>query len=520
MKNSYLLLLLALGGVLAFSLSASGERPNIVIIVGDDIGFSDIGAYGAEINTPNLDRLASQGMRFADFNNLSKCDPTRSAIMTGLYREGSGAVGFPQLLRDAGYRTFFAGKEHLMRWVPERVYAKNSFDRWFLSPFSPFMLRDDGGFPQYDRGDKRAIFEVDGEELDVLELQTSKPFHKTDATTDYVLRFLRERDDSDQPFFLYLAYHAAHFPLQATPEDIAIYRDVYRAGWDVIREQRFQKQLDLGVLKEGAVLSSPSNNINIARQPPAVDNYVTERIKASYYRPWNALSIEEKDAYSLEMAVFAAMVERMDRNIGRLLKYLEDSGEAENTLVLFFSDNGACPYDFNRDMAMPPGPAEGYRSLSAPWAALGNTPYRYFKQFGHQGGMQTHCIASWPGVIDRGRIEDSPFSVVDLAPTLMELAGAEYPESVDGVPTSPLAGVSMKSAFLGEPSPEREYLFGGYKGFYSFRKGNLKIVQTNGDTDNWELYDLAEDPSEVRNLAPHDPEVVAELRDAMRKVVE
>ena len=502
-------------------ISAADKRPNVVMIVGDDIGFSDIGCFGSEIQTPNLDKLAKSGIRFTQFNNMSKCNPTRSSIMTGLYTGGDNAVGFPQILRDSGYHTMFAGKQHLDPWVPERVRANKSFDRWFESPFSAFMIKKDGGFPQYNRGDQRAIFDLDGKEMDVTELETSKPFHKTDATTDYALRFLDDSKSKDKPFFMYLAYHAAHFPLHATQEDIAKYRDVYRQGWDKIRADRFRKQQEIGVVDKSVRLSEPTDNINATRQPPFPgpfkgNDQMDKRMKTAYHRPWNILSPEEQDELSLEMAVFAAMVDRMDQNIGRVIAKLEKMGVRDNSLIMFYSDNGSCPFDFNRSYAYPPGVPEGYRSLSAPWANVGNTPFKYFKQFGHQGGMNTHFIANWPAEIPAGKISKKLSHVVDLAPTLIELASTKYPEEVDGVKTPRLPGVSLVKDLKGGTTPERDYLFGGYTGFNSYRKGDWKIVQVNSELDHWELYNMKNDPTEITNLASSKPEIVKELLSSLQ----
>ena len=499
---------------LVSSLMARDSRPNIIMIVGDDIGFSDIGCFGAEIETPNLDRLAEQGTRFIQFNNMSKCNPTRSSIMTGLYTGNEGAVGFPQLMREAGYFTSFVGKQHLDPWVPERVLAKNSFDRWFESPFSAFMIKKDGGFPQYNRGDQRALFELNGKMLDVTDLQTRQPFHKTDATTDYALRFLDESKQQKKPFFMYLAYHAAHFPLHATPEDIAKYRDVYRRGWDEIRAERFAKQKQMGIISKDLQLGEMSTNINQTRQPTRLD-HLDKRKKSMYHRPWDELTAQEQDELSLEMAVFAAMVDRMDQNIGRVIEKLKKMGEFENTLILFFSDNGSCPYDFNRTYYYPPGVPEGYRSLSAPWASVGNTPYKYFKQFGHQGGMGTHLIAHWPGVVPAGKISTKLSHVVDLAPTMIELAEADYPSQVEGRKMSELVGISLVMDLQGKESPERSYLFGGFEGFYSYREGDWKIVQVNSE-NKWELYNMKKDPTELHDLALEHPELVEKLLNKMK----
>ncbi|WDE95210.1 sulfatase-like hydrolase/transferase [Lentisphaera profundi] len=486
------------------------ERPNIIMIVGDDIGFSDIGAYGSEISTPNLDKLADKGMRFRQFNNMSKCNPTRSSLMTGLYTEQPGAYCFVQKMREAGYHTMFAGKQHLDPWVPKKVFAKNSFDRWFESPFSAFMIKKDGGYPQYNRDDRRALFELNGTMLDVTELETTQPFHKTDATSDYALKFLDEAKTLDKPFFMYVAYHAAHFPLHATPKDIAKYRDVYREGWDEIRKQRFAKQQRLGIVKNQTRLSEVSRNINQTRQPSKED-FLEKRKQSMYHRPWKDLTELERDDLSLEMAVFAAMVDRMDQNIGRVIDKLEEMGVRENTLILFFSDNGSCPYDFNRSYEYPPGVPEGYRSLSAAWANVGNTPFRYYKQYGHRGGMSTHLIANWPHEIKAGIFSDRLSHVIDLAPTMMDLARIDKKQYQD------LPGLSLVKEFKSEPSPQHEFIFGGYEGFYAYQEGDWKIIQVNSEVDKWQLYNIKNDPTEIENLASKFPQRVQDLLINMKQ---
>ena len=231
-----------------------------------------------------------------------------------------------------------------------------------------------------------------------------------------------------------------------------------------------------------------------------------------YHRSWASLSPKEQADYAEEMAVFAAMVDRMDRNIGRVLKQVKEMGEEENTLIMFFSDNGSCPYDFNRSFEIPPGPAEGYRSLSAPWAAVGNTPFRYFKQFGHRGGMTTHFLARWPKVIEAGSFSDKATHVVDLAPTMMNLARAKAPKDLSQPVT--LDGLSFVNEFYGKNNNEREYLFGGFEGFYSYQEKDWKIVQLNGGSD-WELYNLKNDPFELNDLSQQRPELRAQLLEKL-----
>lgn len=469
------------------------KTPNIVLILGDDIGYSDLGCYGSEIRTPNLDRLAENGIRFRTFYNSAKCNPTRSSLLTGLYKGDERAVNFAGLLGDAGYTTMTVGKEHFDRWVPADCYAEKSFDRSFIySAINNYHLKPDTSFTNpYVQNGK------------VLEYQDiivdNPPFFKTDVVTDYALKYIDTAMNEDRPFFLYLAYHAAHYPLQAKPEDIAKYRGKYRRGWDEIRKERYQRMIENGILTEKYKLSKPTDNINKFRGHPPGDHGIREKIPL--YRPWENLTEKEKDDLDLEMAVFAAMIDCMDQNIGRVIDKLEAYDQLDNTLIVYFTDNGSCPYDSNRDFEHPPGPAESYRTLSAAWANVGNTPFRYFKQFGHEGGCNTHFIAHWPEVIkQKGKITDQPGHLVDLFPTFLDVANIQYPMEYNGKPTIALHGQSLLPVFMGEERTEPAFFISGFTDrFRMFRSGYWKIVKANAE--NWELYNIREDPSETNNLA-------------------
>lgn len=494
------------------SCAAKNKKPNILLIVGDDIGFSDIGPYGAEIHTPNLDRLAANGMRFTQFYNMAKCNPTRSSLLTGLYKGDERAVSFLSLLHDAGYTTLHSGKEHFDKWVPQRCYAENTCDHSFTFwATTEYFTPPDGAFSR--------PFKLDGKELSTAEAESmgeQKPFYKTDAFTDTALKWLDEALQKEKPFFLYLPYHAAHYPLQARPEDIAKYRGKYRRGWDVIRRERFERQKPLGVIPEDAKLSPPEGNINKFRGHP--EGFEEERIKFPLYRPWDSLTDKEKDDYDLEMAVFAAMIDRMDQNIGRVLDYLDKKKLLDDTLILFLSDNGSCPYDSNVDFNIPPGPAESYRCLRPAWANVGNTPFRYFKQYGHEGGPHTHFIAHWPGVIAPGTMTDQMAHVVDLFPTFLQLAGAKYPGNYEGQATIPLHGSSLLPVFEGKRRTPPRFIISGFtERFRMFRQGDWKIVKVNAG--DWELYNMSDDPTELRNLAASEAHKVEELEAFYHKTM-
>ena len=489
----------------------NNDRPNLVMIMADDIGFSDIGCYGAEISTPNLDRLAANGIRFGHFYNMAKCNPTRSSLFTGHYFGDDRSINFAQLFKDAGYYTLFSGKEHFDDWVPESCYAANIFDQSFTFwATTEYFIPPSGKFSR--------PFYLNGKELDADHLPgTQKPFYKTDAFTDQALEWLEGPLREKQSFLLCLPYHVAHYPLQARPEDIAKYRGKYKKGWDVIRQERFERMQSLGIINENARLSPPESNTNKFRGHPG--GYDKERRKFPLYRPWNTLTDQEKDDYDLEMAVFAAMIDRLDRNIGRVLQRLDSAGVMDNTLIVFFTDNGSCPFDSNRDFDIPPGPADSYRCLRPAWANVGNTPFRLYKQNGHEGGCNTHFIAHWPRVINPGQITMQPGHVVDIFPTFLQAAGIAYPDHYRGEPTRPLHGYSLMPVFRGRQRPEPPYFISGNtEKFRMFRMGEWKIVRQNNGP--WELYNLADDPTEIDDLALTLPEKVDELIQSYHAVME
>ncbi len=477
-------------------------RPNIILIMADDIGYSDIGSFGAEIETPNLDRLAYDGIRFTQFYNMSKCNPTRSSMITGLYMGDHRALSMGQLLRDAGYTTITSGKEHFDDWVPERCYAVNSFDRSFTFwATTEYFVPPDSAFQR--------PFLLQGKEIHARDIYTQQqPAYKTDFITDYALSWMDTAIQQEDPFFLLLPYHAAHYPLQARPGDIAKYRGKYRMGWDSLRQARFLRMKEMGIIPENTQLSPPEGNINKYRGHPG--GFEEERENFKKYRPWDTLSEEEKDELDLEMAVFAAMIDRMDQNIGRVLEKLEAEGLMENTLILFMTDNGSCPYDSNVDFDIPPGGADSYRCLSAAWANAGNTPFRYFKQYGHEGGTRTHFIAHWPEVIAPNQMTNQPAHVVDLLPTFLDILEKPYPKEIEGEPTIPLHGSSLLPIWEGGTRPEPGFIISGFKErFRMYREKQWKIVKVN-DGD-WELYDMENDMTELNNLATDSSEVLQEL---------
>ncbi len=476
------------------TVDTSDKGPNIVLIMADDIGFSDIGPYGSEIETPHLDFLAEKGLRFQTFYNMAKCNPTRSAMLTGLYNGGDGAVHLAHLTKQAGYFNVMSGKEHFDAWVPDYCRAENVFDHsFYFWATTEYFLPPSG---QFERP-----FYLEGKEIDPSQIEYEQaPMYKTDFITDYALRWMDEAFEKDDPLFLYLPYHAAHYPLQARPEDIAKYRGQYLKGWDQLRAERFDRMQSLGVLPANTQLSPAEKSLNKLRGP-LIPEYVD-------YYPWEGLSDGKKDSLDLEMAVYAAIIDRMDQNIGRVLQKLEKQGELENTLIMFLVDNGACPFYSNKSDVLP-GPADSYWCQRAAWANLGNTPFRQYKQCGHEGGSHTPFIAYWPEKIAANTITDQVGHVVDLLPTFLDVLEIDYPDSIAGVPSLPVHGRSLMPIFKGEQRVEPPYFISGLDKFRMFRSGDYKIVRLNGGP--WELYNIKEDPSELENLASSNPERLAEV---------
>jgi arylsulfatase len=494
--------------LLAFSLELFSctpqetEKPNILFILADDIGFSDIGCYGSEIKTPNIDGLANNGVRFKTFYNMAKCNPTRSSLLTGLYQGGNGAVHLAQLTKKAGYFNIMSGKEHFDNWVPAYCKAEKVFDHSLYFWATTEYFRPPSG--EFENP-----FYLEGRKIGADEIQHEKsPMYKTDFITDYALKWLDEAFQKDQPFFLYLPFHAAHYPLQARPNDITKYRGAYMKGWDSLRVQRFRRMQKLGVLPPNARLSPPEGNLNKLRGP-LVPAYVN-------YYPWESLSAEQKDTMDLEMSVYAAMIDRMDQNIGRVLNKLKENGKLENTLIIFMSDNGACPFYATKFKDVPPGPANSYWSLRSTWANLANTPYRQYKQSGFDGGSHSSFIACWPGVIKPNTITGQPGHVVDIEPTFLDVLGIQYPDSINGYPTIPLEGSSLMPVFKGQERKEPDYFISGMEEFRMFRSKDFKIDQMNGG--EWELYNIKDDPTEIDNLAKKFPDKVKEMSDYYSEV--
>ena len=529
----------------SFATAAAADQPNIVIIMSDDMGFSDLGCYGGEIQTPNLDRLAAGGLRFTQFYNTARCCPTRAALLTGLYPHQAG-VGhmmedhdkpgykgnlnescrtIAQVLKPAGYRSYASGKWHVTRNLQadgdkhnwplqrgfERFYGMISGGGSFYDPFT--LCRDNTLISPY----------ADAE-------YQPKQYYFTDAITDHAVKFIGEhdRDHQQQPMFLYVTYTAAHWPMHALPEDIAKYKGKYDAGYDAIRQARFAKSVELGLVDKEPGLS-----------PPAGD--------------WSKVKNREREIACME--VYAAMVDRMDQGIGKIVAELKRTSRFDNTLIFFLQDNGGCAEQQGRNATMNredgprkekpslptiaaaalpngltppqtrdgypvrqgpnvmPGPYDTYVAYGQGWANVSNTPFREYKHWVHEGGISTPLIAHWPkGITAKGELRKQPGHLIDLMATCVELSSAKYPAEA-----TPLVGLSLQPAFKNEPL-KREAIYWEHEGNRAVRVGDWKLVAKHAQ--DWELYDIAHDRIEGQNLAAKHPEKVREFSELYTKWAE
>lgn len=506
-KRSKASLLATLAALVIPMLSTlAGQRPNLVLIMADDMGFSDIGCYGSEIPTPNIDALANNGLRFSQFYNTSRCCPTRASLLTGLYQHQAGigemtsrretstdgfvghlnehCVTIAEALKPAGYQTFISGKWHVGEEDPAWWPRQRGFDRFYGLT---------GGASSYFR--PKGLYS----DNQLLEIPDDPEYYTTDQFTDHALKFIKQRNES-APFFLYLAYTAPHWPLHAKEEDITKFVGKYRDGWDELRRKRFARQVELGIVPEEQGISPRDFEV------PA----------------WETLTAEQQEDLDYRMAVYAAQVHSMDMNIGRLVDYLESTGELDNTLIVFLSDNGGCPEPWQtreptgtshlgggkREDINNPNKGGGI-SYGQGWANASNTPFRRYKTQSHEGGISTPLILHWPDGIktDSGSIVHSPGHIIDIMPTFLELAAADYPDVVDGHYIHPIAGKSLVPVMKSGDRRPHDWLFWEHRLEGAVRHGDWKAIlrQTTG---RWFLYNLAQDRTETVDLASKYPEIL------------
>jgi arylsulfatase len=470
--------------------AGTSAKPNILVILADDLGYSDISCYGSEIQTPNLDRLAANGIRYTQMYNTSKCFPSRACLLTGNYFQHTNmkfgnAATAGEVLRPAGYSTWWVGKNHA---------DFNPYDRGF-DHFSGFLggainFYFPGGKNQDGNPAPGAVYKwaFDAKVIKPFIPETS--FYSTDTFTDWALEWLKQSRGSDKPWFLYVAYNAPHWPLQAHPEDIAKNKGAYDKGYDAIQNARYQRQLEMGLMDSTtAPLSAPDRD------------------------SWGSLSAEQQKQEAMRMEIYAAMIQTLDRNVGRLVAELSEAGQLDNTLILFLSDNGACPEDPNAPNINPDavwGTGDSFVSIRSSWANVCNTPLRKWKVTSYEGGICTPMIAHWPkGIKKPGSICRETCHLIDLLPTWMELSGASFPGESTQAEIPPLEGLSLTPTFRGEPIKRNTPLFFEFGPGTAIRDGEWKLVRL-GKTP-WELYDMSADRTETKDLAAQFPERVGEM---------
>nr|WP_299386033.1 arylsulfatase [Allomuricauda sp.] len=477
------------------------ERPNIILILADDLGWSDVGCYGGEIQTPHIDQLAANGIRYLQFSNTSKCFPSRATLLTGLYAHQVGfakthtnpiqnGITLGELLKPTGYRTLWSGKHHGIENPIDR-----GFDRYFglvdgaSNHFNPGIQRDGEAVPAQKRPDRTWYMDS------VLHrpYNPKKGFYTTDTFTDQALKWMELYKDDSSPFFLYMAYTAPHDPLMAWPEDIAKYRGKYKVGYGKIREQRLRKQNEIGLFDQ----PNPASPID--------------------FDLWDSLSPEEQDKEDLRMAAYAAMVDRLDQNIGRIIQKLKEQNKLENTLIIFMSDNGA-----SSEVVKIPGNGKigtvgHWESLGKNWANVSNTPFKYYKNYSYQGGIGTPLIVSWPRHIKNVSAINTTHvgHFIDIMPTLMEVSGATYPKNYEGMDIVPFEGVSFYPTFRGNTVQREKPLYWNWSDGKAIRQGDWKLV-AEGEQSNWELYNLEKDPTETNDLANEHAAMVQQLDSLYR----
>ena len=485
----------------------TGDRPNIILIMADDMGYSDIGCYGGEIDTPNIDRLAANGLRFTQFYNTARCCPTRAALMTGLYPHQTGmgwmtaadlghkgyhgdlnneCVTIAEVLKRVGYSTYMTGKWHLTYdkyWDgPKHSWpCQRGFDRFYGtiagggSYFGPKTLTEDN-----------TRIEASAED-----------YYYTDAISDNTVKFITEHNqkNGNKPFFLYVTYTCPHWPLHAKPQDIAKYKGRYMLGWDTLRAQRLVRMVKMGITDRSWPLTPRDENV----------------------KPWSQLNHAEKLEMDRRMAVYAAQIDCMDQGIGRIVASLQTAGKFDNTLIFFLSDNGGCAEDISRakkDINLL-GTDDSFESYRINWANASNTPFRLYKHWVHEGGIATPLIVHWPKHIEaQSQLRHQPAHVIDIMPTCCEIAGATYPKKYNGNDIIAVEGKNLTPAFDNKPI-KRKALYWEHEANRAIRTGKWKLV-TNGINGQWELYNLETDRTELNDLAQRHPKQVEKMAEMWR----
>ncbi len=485
------------------------RRPNFLLLLADDMGFSDAGCYGGEIETPNLNRLASQGVRFTQMYSTARCGPSRNCLMTGYYAQQTAADVMtpgnvpdytrfaPEYLKPLGYRSYHSGKWHL-RFVTGENGA--GFDH-------SYTLMDE------DRYFTPKALLLDGERLPQPKIEDH--YYSTTAIADYAIGFLKEhaRDHKDDPFFLYFAPHSPHFPLQAPAEDIEKYKDKFAEGWDTAREVKLARMKRMGLVNCSLAPLEP-NMWTTWNTPDAELFAKIGPGEISRALPWSSLNAEQKALQRTKMAIHAAMITRMDTEIGRLLDQLRAMDAERDTVVIFLSDNGASSEQLIRgdghDSSSPLGSAGSFLGLGPGWASNSNAPFRLHKSWLNEGGISSPMIVRWPvGIKDQSKLRHDPCHFVDILPTMVDLAGGSAPRGV--------AGRSLAPAFQKDGAAPHNFLYFNHNDNRALRIGNRKLLAT-GKTGAWELYDMATDRSEQHNLANAKADTVRAMANQWQKL--
>jgi arylsulfatase A-like enzyme len=471
--------------------AAPAKKPNIILIMADDMGFSDIGPFGSEISTPNLSRLAEGGVRFTQFYNTPRCCPSRAALLTGIYSHQAGVGHMVEDLGKPGYRGFLNDQcVTIAEVLKQGGYHRLMTGKWHVGGQRPHWPVD-RGFEHYFGLIIGADNYFRPEGLMALDDKPWRPdsgFYMTDAFGAHAVNFVREYAAKPDPYFLYVPFTAPHWPLQAHPDDIAKYRGKYMKGWDQLREARHERQIAAKILDPKWKMTPRDNLV------PA----------------WS--EVPNKAEWDLRMAVFAAQVERLDWNIGKILDTVRETGAEDNTLIMFLSDNGGCAEEnIKGENTVPPGPAESFTSYRRPWANASNTPFRLYKHWVHEGGISSPFIASWPSVIRaKNTLHRDPAHITDLMATIADAAGVPYPSQYEGRPIHPLEGKSLLPTFQGRRRELHEAIFWEHEGNKAIHQGQWKLVSRF--PDKWELYDLQQDRTELHDRAADLPKKAASLQ--------
>lgn len=487
-RRSFVGLLFALLSGMALTALGSGlagSKPNIVLVLVDDLGFSDLGCYGGDIDTPVLDELAEAGLRFTRFTNAAKCTTSRYSLLSGQYH----GAGYPKMkrsttlaepLKKAGYATWAIGKWDTHHTTP----LDYGFEKFFgFVAGSSDCVAGSGKWLLSEN--KFTDFGEDASE-----------FYATRDMTDYLIQFLKEKEEAKdkRPFFMYAAYNAPHGPLQAEEDLMRKYRGRYMKGWETLREERFKRQKALGLFDESIKLPEWQSN----------------------HRKWEDLNDHQKSWEDYRMAIYAAMVESIDRNLGRLKKELVRTGQWENTLFLFMSDNGANPYERSgRGHIFPWKPKCAMRQ-GTEWAAVSNTPFLWYKQNNFMGGISTPLIAHWPAGLKAKGSDNTLSHIVDIMPTLIELSGAKYPKTMRGEKVGKMVGVSLVPLLSGKKVERKDSLFYSYVGNNGLWDGRYKLLSNRGGP--WMLFDMDKDPVETNDIAASHPEIVKTMSEEWYKI--